>query len=73
MGLFCLVVRRIQAEAFGEVVFALNKLTKFVYTAINNLKSIASPFVLVVWTSVCSILTIFLQVCLLMWAGLLVI
>lgn len=158
LGLLCLVIRMAQVEIFGSVVFSLNKQAKFVYTELNNLKSIASPFALivmggqfafsavksrkreiivgtlwrivvapllglsgaillskytnllfcginefpalialfgspvavssavmagamgndeqlatqlVVWTSICSIMTIFLQVCVLMWAGLL--
>lgn len=48
LGLLCLGIRTIQVELFGEVVFALNRETKFLYTAINNLKAIASPFALIV-------------------------
>lgn len=48
LGLVCLGIRTLQAELFGEVVFALNRQTKFLYTAINNLKSMASPFALIV-------------------------
>ena len=47
LGLVCLGIRSLQAEMFGEVVFALNKQTKFLYTAVNNLKSIASPLALI--------------------------
>ena len=48
LGLICLGIRSLQVELFGEVVFALNRETKFLYSAINNLKSIASPFALIV-------------------------
>ncbi len=48
LGLVCLGIRALQVELFGEVVFALNRETKFLYTAINNLKAIASPFALIV-------------------------
>ncbi len=48
LGLICLGIRAAQIELFGEVVFALNKQTKFIYTSLNNLKSIASPLALLV-------------------------
>lgn len=48
LGLLCLALRSFQVSVFGEVKFALNKQTKFLYTAINNLKSIASPLALIV-------------------------
>lgn len=48
LGLLCLVVRSLQIRLFEEVVFALNKQTKFLYTAISNLKAVASPFALLV-------------------------
>lgn len=48
LGMVCLAVRGIQGRIFGEVVFALNRQTKFLYTAINNLKAIASPLALIV-------------------------
>ena len=48
LGLVCLGIRAFQGEMFGEVVFALNKQTKFLYSAINNLKAIASPLALLV-------------------------
>ncbi len=48
LGLVCLGIRTVQTELFGEVVFALNKQTKFLYTSLNNLKSIASPLALLV-------------------------
>lgn len=48
LGLVCLGVRALQVQMFGEVKFALNNQTKFLYTAVNNLKSIASPLALIV-------------------------
>lgn len=48
LGLICLGFRTLQVELLGEVVFALNRETKFLYTGINNLKAIASPFALIV-------------------------
>lgn len=47
-GLVCLGIRTLQVELFGEAVFTLKNHTKFLYTAISNLKSIASPLALVV-------------------------
>lgn len=48
LGLVFLGIREAQIAAFGEVVFRFNHHTKFLYTAVNNLKSIATPFALVV-------------------------
>ena len=48
LGLICLWLRLLQVNLFGKVVFSLERDTKFLYTAINNLKAIASPFALVV-------------------------
>ncbi len=48
LGLICLGIRTWQREMFGEVIFALNRETKFFFSAFNNLKSIASPFALIV-------------------------
>lgn len=47
-GLVCLGIRSLQIELFGEAVFTLKTHTKFLYTALNNLKAIASPLALVV-------------------------
>lgn len=47
-GLLCVGIREIQRAVFGEVIFALNHQTKFLYTAVNNLKAIATPFALLV-------------------------
>lgn len=48
LGLICLGIREAQIAVFGEVVFRFSHQTKFLYTAVNNLKSIATPFALVV-------------------------
>ena len=47
-GLVCLAIRSLQVELFGEAIFTLKNQTKFLYTAISNLKSMASPLALVV-------------------------
>jgi predicted permease len=48
LGLGCLAIREAQLAAFGRVIFALNRETKFLYTTLSNLKSIASLFALIV-------------------------
>ena len=48
LGLICLGIRELQQSLFGEVVFRFSVQTKFLYTVVNNLKSIATPFALVV-------------------------
>lgn len=48
LGLVCLGIRSLQVSLFGETVFSLKVHTKFLYTALSNLKSIASPFALIV-------------------------
>lgn len=48
LGLAFLGVREAQIAVFGEVVFRFSNQTKFLYTAVNNLKSIATPFALLV-------------------------
>lgn len=48
LGLICLGLRQLQLELFGEVVFALNREMKFLYTALGNLKDITSPLALIV-------------------------
>lgn len=47
-GMVCLVIREAQAALLGEVVFSIKTHTKFIYTTVNNLKSIASPLALLV-------------------------
>ena len=48
LGLVFLGLREAQMALFGKVVFRFSQQTKFLYTAVNNLKSIATPFALVV-------------------------
>ena len=48
LGLVCLGIRGGQEAAFGEVVFRLDTQSKFLYKAVDNLASIASPFALLV-------------------------
>ena len=47
LGMVCLAIRGIQTKIFGEPVFLLKDI-QFLYKALNNLKSIASPFALLV-------------------------
>lgn len=47
-GMICLLIRGLQVRYLGEVVFALNDELKFLYNALNNIKSMASPFALIV-------------------------
>lgn len=48
LGMLCLVLRWIQVETLGEVVFALNRQTKFFYTVLTWLKNITTPLALLV-------------------------
>lgn len=48
LGMVCLLLRGIQESLFGEPVSLLGRDLKFLYKAISNLKSIASPLALVV-------------------------
>lgn len=48
LGLVFLCIREMQIALFGEVLFRFSYHTKFLYTAVNNLKSIATPLALVV-------------------------
>lgn len=47
-GLAALGIRLLQTELFGEVVFSIRCDTEFLYKVLNNLKSITSPFALIV-------------------------
>lgn len=47
-GLLALGIRQAQADIFGEVVFSLQRDTGFLYTTLNNMKAITSPFALIV-------------------------
>ena len=48
LGLLCLCIRELQVAKLGAAVFTLKEQCKFLYTAVNNLKSVASPFALLV-------------------------
>ena len=48
LGLICLGIRHLQLELFEKTVFSLKRDTKFLYTALSNLKSITSPLALIV-------------------------
>lgn len=48
LGMICLGIRGAQQAMFGEVVFSLKRDIPFVYSALNQLKSITTPFALLV-------------------------
>lgn len=48
LGLAFLVIRAMQVHLCGRVVFSLKEDARFLYTTLSNLKSIASPFALIV-------------------------
>lgn len=48
LGFVCLLLRSAQTALFGSVKFTLSGNLKFLYTALNHIKSIASPFALVI-------------------------
>lgn len=48
VGMVFLVLRALQIRLFGRVVFALNNQLKCVYTALTNIKAMASPFALMI-------------------------
>lgn len=48
LGMICLLIRSLQIKYLGEVVFALNKQGKFLYNALSNIKSMASPYALLI-------------------------
>ncbi len=48
VGMVFLGIRELQWALFGEVVFSFSRDAKFLYTAVNNLKSVATPFALLV-------------------------
>ena len=52
-GLLCLAIRGLQMSVFGEVVFALNNQTKFVYKVLDNLGAMCSPFALLILGAQC--------------------
>lgn len=48
LGMVCLAVRELQNAAFGEAVFSIRDDLAFLYSAVNSLKTVASPLALVV-------------------------
>lgn len=52
-GLLCLVLRWLQQRCLGEIVFALNRQTEFLYKVVDNLGTICSPFALVILGAQC--------------------
>ena len=48
LGVTCLVLRWMQVEIWGEVLFALNQQTEFFYTVLTWLKNITTPLALLV-------------------------
>lgn len=48
LGGLCLGIRGLETWAFGEAVFTLRQDLKFLYSALNSLKSMATPLALVV-------------------------
>jgi len=48
LGLLCVGIREIERACCGEVVFRLDNQLKFIYTALKDLKAIASPLALIV-------------------------
>ena len=48
LGLICLAIREVQIAHFGSAMFTLKVQGKLLYTTLNNLKAIASPFALLV-------------------------
>lgn len=48
LGIVCLLLRQAQMDAWGQVRFSLGADLPFLYTALNNLKSVASPLALMV-------------------------
>lgn len=48
LGMAFLAIRELQVILFGEVLFSVKRDMKFLYTSVNNLKAIASPFALLV-------------------------
>lgn len=48
IGMLCLALHSAQKSLFGEVVFSLQRDMTFLYTALSNLKSITSPFMLLI-------------------------
>ena len=48
LGMVTLVIRELQIALLGEMAFSVKRDVKFLYTTLNNIKGIASPFSLLV-------------------------
>ena len=48
IGFVCLLIRELQKLLFGGVVFSIKENIPFVFTAVNNIKTITSPLALIV-------------------------
>ena len=48
LGLVCLVIRTLQGSVWGEPIFTIKEHAYFLYKVLDNLKTIASPFALLV-------------------------
>ena len=48
IGLFCLVVRELQRSLLGSVVFSVQEDVPFLFKAVSNVKSITTPFALLI-------------------------
>lgn len=48
LGLVCLLVRELQAVIWGECLFSIKRDLPFIYTAVNNIKSMTTPLALIV-------------------------
>lgn len=47
LGLLCLGLRQLQMNIFGKLIFSLQRDTAFLYTVLDNIKSITSPLALI--------------------------
>lgn len=47
-GLFCLMIRELQKAVFGDCVFSIRQHLPFVFTAVNNIKSMTTPLALII-------------------------
>lgn len=47
-GMLCLLIRGLQTKVHDSVVFSIEHDLKFIYTTLNNIKSMASPFALLI-------------------------
>ena len=48
LGMVCLAVREVQRAVFGQVLFSIRGQLTFLYTVLKNIKSITTPFALLI-------------------------